>query len=216
MNAPTVDTRFSASQPHAGRVRVDAPRHAGSPVMCIGKNATLTPTNISPNTQRPSRSDSALRLTVRHPVIERGEQREHHAADQHVVQVRDDEVGVVRLPVERHHRDHHAGQPAEHEDEEEAEHEQRRRRDARPAPLASVAIQANTWMPLGIATAMLAASKNASDSCGMPVANMWCTHSPKLRKPIATAPARPAGSRPAACAPSSARSSTPCPRPAGR
>ena len=39
-------------------------------------------------------------------------------------------------------------------------------------PAANVAIQAKTWMPLGIATAMLAAEKNASDSCGMPVANM--------------------------------------------
>ena len=53
-------------------------------------------------------------------------------------------------------------------------------------PRAKVAIQANTWMPLGIATAMLAAWKNDSDSCGMPVANMWCTHRPKLRNPVAT------------------------------
>ena len=48
-----------------------------------------------------------------------------------------------------------------------------------------VAIQANTWMPLGIATAMLAAEKKPSDSAGMPVVNMWCTHRPKLKKPVA-------------------------------
>ena len=35
-----------------------------------------------------------------------------------------------------------------------------------------VAIQANTWMPLGIATAMLAAEKKLSDIAGMPVVNM--------------------------------------------
>jgi hypothetical protein len=53
-------------------------------------------------------------------------------------------------------------------------------------PRARVAIQAKTWMPLGMATAMLAAWKNESDRRGMPVANMWCTHSPKLRKPMVT------------------------------
>ena len=49
-----------------------------------------------------------------------------------------------------------------------------------------VAIHAKTWMPLGIATAMLAAEKKRSDSSGMPVANMWCTHSPKEKNPVAT------------------------------
>jgi hypothetical protein len=39
-------------------------------------------------------------------------------------------------------------------------------------PEAMVAIQANTWMPLGIATAMLAAEKKLSDMAGMPVVNM--------------------------------------------
>ena len=41
-------------------------------------------------------------------------------------------------------------------------------------------------MPIGIATAMLAALKKASASSGMPTVNMWCTHSPKLRKPVPT------------------------------
>ena len=48
-----------------------------------------------------------------------------------------------------------------------------------------MAIQANTWMPLGIATAMLAAEKKLSDIAGMPVVNMWCTHSPNEKKPVA-------------------------------
>ena len=55
----------------------------------------------------------------------------------------------------------------------------------RSRPAAIVAIQAKTWMPLGIATAMLAAEKKPSDSAGMPVVNMWCTHRPKLKKPVA-------------------------------
>jgi hypothetical protein len=40
-------------------------------------------------------------------------------------------------------------------------------------------------MPLGMAIIMLAAVKKLSPSCGRPVANMWCTHSPKLRMPMA-------------------------------
>ena len=55
----------------------------------------------------------------------------------------------------------------------------------RRRPEAIVAIHAKTWIPLGSATAMLAAEKKLSDSAGMPVVNMWCTHRPKLKKPVA-------------------------------
>lgn len=48
---------------------------------------------------------------------------------------------------------------------------------------AMVAIQENTWMPDGTATAMLAVEKKARLSDGMPVVNMWCTHSPNEKKP---------------------------------
>ena len=51
-------------------------------------------------------------------------------------------------------------------------------------PTHSVAIQANTWMPVGIATSMLAAEKNACANCGIPTVNMWCTHRPKLMNPV--------------------------------
>ncbi|MNU06546.1 hypothetical protein D3C72_2517770 [compost metagenome] len=54
------------------------------------------------------------------------------------------------------------------------------------AAAAMVAIQANTCMPVGTDTAMLAADAKLKESWGMPVANMWCTHKPKLRKPVAT------------------------------
>ena len=51
-------------------------------------------------------------------------------------------------------------------------------------PLHSVAIQAKSWMPVGTATSMLATAKKACDKAGMPIANMWCTHRPKLMKPV--------------------------------
>ena len=57
---------------------------------------------------------------------------------------------------------------------------------SRTLPFHIVAIHAKNWMPLGIAITRLAAEKNAIASTGSPVANMWCTHTPKLMKPIAT------------------------------
>ena len=43
---------------------------------------------------------------------------EHAAAEQHIVEMGDDGIGVVGLRVERHRGEHDPGQPAEHEDEE--------------------------------------------------------------------------------------------------
>ena len=51
-------------------------------------------------------------------------------------------------------------------------------------PLHSVAIHAKSWIPVGMATSMLATAKKACDKAGMPTANMWCTHRPKLMKPV--------------------------------
>ena len=67
------------------------------------------------------------------PVIDRAEQRKYRAADQHVMEMRDDEIGVVHLRVERHGGDHHAGQAADDEGDEEADDEQQRRLEHRPA-----------------------------------------------------------------------------------
>ena len=66
------------------------------------------------------------------------------------------------------------------------QHEQQRRARSAAGPAQSVAIQQKIWMPVGMAIIMLAAVKKLSPSCGRPVANMWCTQSPKPRKPVAT------------------------------
>src|SRR3954469_20796919 len=68
----------------------------------------------------------------REPKMERAEEREDSAADEHVMKRRDDEERVVDLKVERHARLHDAGQSAEDEDEEEADDEKQRRSKARP------------------------------------------------------------------------------------
>ena len=98
--------------------------------MCIGKNVTLNPMNIVQKLILPSRSLSILPVIFGSQKYERAEDREHDRAVQHVVEVRDDEVAVGDLPVERQHRDHHAGDPAEQEDQQEPDREEHRRREA--------------------------------------------------------------------------------------
>ena len=53
-------------------------------------------------------------------------------------------------------------------------------------PFHMVAIHAKNWTPLGITMIRLAAEKKAIASAGIPVANMWWTHTPKEMKAIAT------------------------------
>ena len=72
---------------------------------------------------------------LREPVVDRREDREQQPADQHVVEVRDHEVRVGELPVERRHREHDPGETGTQELEEEPQAEQHRRREPDlPAP----------------------------------------------------------------------------------
>ncbi len=52
-------------------------------------------------------------------------------------------------------------------------------------PRQMVAIQAIIWTPVGMAMSRLTAAKNPIEVGDSPVVNMWCTHSPKLRKAVA-------------------------------
>ena len=72
---------------------------------------------------------------LREPVVDRREDREHRAAHQHEVDVRDHEVGFVDLPVDRKDRQEDARDPADQEQGDEAHAEQQRRLEFdRPAP----------------------------------------------------------------------------------
>ena len=53
-------------------------------------------------------------------------------------------------------------------------------------PVKIVVIQAIVWIPAGIPMIMPAAAKKVIEICGRPTVNMWWTHRPKLRKPVAT------------------------------
>ena len=67
------------------------------------------------------------------PVIESAEQRENRAPDQNVVEMRDYEIGVVNLKVERYRCQHHAGHAAQYKDRDEPVDEVERRGHSRPA-----------------------------------------------------------------------------------
>lgn len=95
------------------------------------------------------------------------------------MEVRHHEVGVVDLPVEGRHGGHDAGEPAQHEGGEDAHDPEERQAHLGP-PRQSVPIQAKIMTAVGAATSVEAAEKKASALCGMPVASMWWTRSPKL------------------------------------
>ena len=77
--------------------------------------------------------DLAARLVVhvagplRRPVVEAREDREQRTRDQHVVEVRDDVVGVVHDLVDAGIGQHHAGYATKGEHEDEADGPQHRR-----------------------------------------------------------------------------------------
>ena len=68
----------------------------------------------------------------REPVEDAADHRKDVDADQHVVDVGDDEVGVGELPVDGRGRGHHARNAADHEQNDHAGVEQERRREHRP------------------------------------------------------------------------------------
>ncbi len=67
------------------------------------------------------------------PVVERGEHGEDETTDQDEVKVRDHEVGLGELPVERHDRQHHARNPGAQELQQKRNAEQHRSRHPDPA-----------------------------------------------------------------------------------
>src|SRR3546814_7164346 len=58
---------------------------------------------------------------LRKPIVESREQREHRAKRQHIVEVRDDIIGVVQVGVDAAIGQHDAGHAADGEHEDEAQ-----------------------------------------------------------------------------------------------
>ena len=96
----------------------------------MGKNVRLKPANDEPERHLPEPLVEEASEQLGPPVEEPAHDREHRAAEEHVVEVPDHELRVGQLPVDRECREVDAGEPAEGEDRQEAEREQHRRVEA--------------------------------------------------------------------------------------
>ena len=112
---------------------------------------------------------------LRDPVVPRGEETEERAAHEDVVDVRDDEVRVRELHVDRHRPEEHARDAADSEHRDEAEREEHR---CRQKPLASRPMAcptpraASTFTPVGTAMSIVEAMKKICSAGSMPATNM--------------------------------------------
>ncbi len=115
------------AKPLAFGIGVHPARHAGQAGEVHREEGHVKAHEHQPETPAAQPLGQGPLADERCPVIEGREQRKHHAAEQHVMQMRHDEVSVVRLQVERDHGDHDAGQAADDEHEEEPQDVQHRR-----------------------------------------------------------------------------------------
>ena len=81
--------------------------------MCIGKNVSVVPTNVSQNDACAQPLVVHAAGDLREPVVDPAEDREDGGAEDDEVEVRDDEVRVGHRLVERDRREHDPGQAAE-------------------------------------------------------------------------------------------------------
>ena len=99
--------------------------------MCIGKKSRFVPTKMIQNADLPRPLEVHPPGDLREPVVHAAEDREDGRAEDDVVEVRDDEVRVGHLLVERDRDEHDPRQPAGDEEEDEADDEEQRRLELR-------------------------------------------------------------------------------------
>jgi hypothetical protein len=117
----------------AGVIGVDPPWHPHQPDYVHGEERHVHANEQQPEVPSPEALVEHLSGELRPPVVDPGEDGERDTADEHIVEVAHNEVGVVRLHVERHGGDHHACDPTDDEGDEKADDEQERRLPHRPA-----------------------------------------------------------------------------------
>ena len=98
---PSDEIRLYVFQSGSSSVRVDPPVHPQQAEQVLRLEGDVEADEEEPERQLAQPLVEHPAEDLRPPVEERGEERERRAAHQHVVEVRDDEVRVVRLPVER-------------------------------------------------------------------------------------------------------------------
>ena len=114
-----------------GRVGVNAPRHPPQAQLVEGEERQVEPDEEQGEVPQADPLAEHPAGPLGEPVIERPEEGEDRPADQDVMQVGDDEEGIVRLEVDRDRGEHHPGQATDQEGGEEGEHEPQRDFDER-------------------------------------------------------------------------------------
>src|SRR5258705_6438281 len=66
------------------------------------------------------------------PIIKCGKERKENSTNDHVVKMRDDEIGAAKLPVERRRAQHDAGEASDQKLKEKGDREQHRRLELNP------------------------------------------------------------------------------------
>ena len=183
--APTVSSWLRKSQPMPGVVAVRAARHPEQAQEVHREEREVEPDEHGPEVElaEPLVEEPAVQL--REPVVEAAEEPEHEPAEQHVVEVRDDEVRVGLLRVGGDDRVQHAREAAEREHRDEPEREQHRRLEPHRAAATPCASQLKIFTPVGTAMIIVESAKAEIATGPSPVANMWCTHTPQPMNPIA-------------------------------
>ena len=125
------DHKIVSANPQFGRVGVDPARHTHEPDQVHREERQIEPDKHGP--ERPF-SHSLVHHAAGHfgkPEMNSADDRENVDAQQHVVKMCDDEVGVGQLPVECHRGGHEAGYASDDEQQHEAGEEQERRLELR-------------------------------------------------------------------------------------
>ncbi len=87
---------------HPGRIREDAPRHAEQAGPVHHEKGHVEAGEDQPESRLAQAEDGEATAALGKPVVHPRDHGQHEASDQHIVQMRDDEVRVVNLLVERH------------------------------------------------------------------------------------------------------------------
>src|SRR4051812_31932255 len=133
-------------------------------------------------------SQSLIGHPARHfwkPEIEPGKHREHRATDQHIMKCATMKYVSCTWRSTGTEASMTPESPPIRNSKKKPKHHNMGSRNCR-RPFQIVATQKKNCTPVGITIIKLAAVKKLSLSCGIPVANMWWTHTPKPMKPVAT------------------------------
>lgn len=112
---------------------------------------------------------------LRPPELHAREVAEHHAADNGVMEVSDQEQAVMQHEVRARDRQHHARHAAERERDDEADGPQNRRGELH-APRYIVKSQLKIFTPVGIEMIIVMMPKKALTFAPEPMVKKWCSH----------------------------------------